>query len=87
MRNLQQEYLEFLGQQMKQSIDFDIVCDILTSGGWTRFEIEYGGNQPWVAVKEWAAQNFQGDHKEHAGVWLIENSKDATMFALRWRCE
>lgn len=86
MRNLQQEYLDFLGEEMQRSIDFDVICNLLIDSGWTRLEIEYNQTQPWVAVKDWAGQNFEGTHREHAGVWLIENAKDATMFALKWRC-
>ena len=87
MKDLREEYLEFLGREMQESMDFDIVCDTLISLGWTRFDVEYDQVQPWVAVKDWAGSNFEGEHREHAGVWLIENKKDATMFALKWKCE
>jgi len=36
-------------------------------------------------VKNWADDNFAGDHREHRGKWLIENAKDATAFALKWK--
>ena len=87
MKDLREEYLEFLGREMQESMDFDIVCDTLISLGWTRFDVEYDQVQHWVAVKDWAGSNFEGEHREHAGVWLFENKKDATMFALKWKCE
>jgi len=87
MKNLQGAILDELAEDMQKSMDFDILCDVLTSFGWTRLEVDYGRDQRWVDVKEWAAQNFEQNHQEHNGSWLIESSKDATMFALKWRCD
>lgn len=84
---LQDAIIDELADQMREAMDFVIVADICEAVGWTRLEVVYGSDQPWVAVKEWAGRNFEGEHQEHNGTWLIEEEKDATMFALKWRCE
>jgi len=50
-------------------------------------EVDYNpdSGQGWNTVKNWADDNFAGDHREHRGTWLIEKAQDATMFALRWK--
>ena len=87
MRDLREEYLEFLGREMQESMDFDIVCDTLISLGWTRLDVEYDRVQPWRAVKDWAGLNFEGDHREHAGVWLIENGKGIDPESDNWETD
>ena len=87
MGDLEKIVLDQMGKKMQESFDFVIEADILATLGWTELEVVYGSDQPWVAVKEWAGQNFEGNHREHNGTWLIENKKDATMFALKWKCE
>jgi hypothetical protein len=87
MSDLQEMVLDRLAENMQQSFDFVILCDVMTRFGWTVLEMDYDpdAGQAWHTVKNWADDNFSGDHKEHNGKWLIENSKDATMFSLKWR--
>lgn len=87
MSDLKKMILDRMGQQMQESFDFVIQADILATMGWTELEVVYVEDQTWAAVKEWAGLNFEGDHREHHGTWLIENAKDATMFALKWKVE
>jgi hypothetical protein len=59
----------------------------MKSAGWTVLEIDYipDSGQAWNTVMNWVQDNFTGKYREHNGKWLIENSKDATMFALKWK--
>jgi hypothetical protein len=86
MSDLQEQVLADLAKGMEQSIDFEIQCGMMSQLGWTVLKIDYDpdAGQGWNTVKNWVDDNFTGDHREHNGTWLIENSQDATMFALRW---
>lgn len=83
--SLQQQVLDDLAKDMSKSMDFEILCDVLSRFGWTVLEVEYNNDQRWVDVKNWAEDNFKDSYQEHAGTWLIENAKDATMLALWWK--
>jgi hypothetical protein len=87
MSDLQEQVLNNLAKGMEESMDFVILCDVLQSFGWTVLEVEYNpdAGQGWSTVKNWVDDNFAGEHREHRGKWLIENSQDATMFALKWK--
>ena len=67
------------------SIDFQIVADMLVDSGWTQLTIEYGRGQKWHEVTQWAEDNIDYQYQELAGVWIFESKKDATAFALRWQ--
>jgi hypothetical protein len=87
MSDLQEQVLNDLAKSMEQSVDFVVLCDVLKGFGWTVLEVDYDpdAGQGWNTVKNWTDENFVEDHREHRGTWLIENSQDATMFALRWK--
>jgi len=87
MSDLQEQVLNDLAKGMEQSMDFVILCDVLQGFGWTVLNVDYDpdSGQGWNTVKNWADDNFTGEHREHRGTWLIENAKDATMFALKWK--
>jgi hypothetical protein len=87
MSDLQEQVLNDLAKSMEQSIDFVVLCDVLQIFGWTVLNVDYEPDigQGWNTVKNWADDNFAGDHREHRGTWLIEKAQDATMFALRWK--
>lgn len=87
MSDLQEQIENRLADEMSKSFDFVILCDVMTRFGWTVLEMDYDpdSGQAWHTVKNWADDNFSGNHQEHNGTWLIENSKDATMFALWWK--
>lgn len=87
MSDLQEQVLNDLAKSMEQSMDFVVLCDVLCAFGWTVLNVDYDpeSGQAWNTVKNWADDNFTGEHREHRGTWLIENGQDATMFALRWK--
>jgi hypothetical protein len=87
MKSLQQQVLDDLAKDMQQGMDFEILCDVLVRFEWTVLHMDYdpNNNQAWNTVINWADENFEGEYQEHNGIWLIENSKDATIFALKWK--
>lgn len=82
--DLEAELTASLAEEMQKTMDFEVLCGLFIPHGWTRIETKYDGGQKWVDVVDWVGQNLQGAYREHNGVWLIENSKDATMFMLKW---
>ena len=86
--NVEEEMMKKASEELMRGIDFEILCETLEPFGWTVLKINYDpdSGQAWNTVKNWAADNFRGDHQEHHGTWLIEKNQDATAFALRWRC-
>ena len=89
MSELQEKVLDRLAENMQQSFDFVILCDVMSRFGWTVLEIDYipDSGQAWNTVMNWVHDNFTGKYREHNGTWLIENNKDATMFALKWKVQ
>ena len=78
-----------LADAMRKTMDFDVLCDVMTRFGWTVVKVEYFSGDDdiahtWIKLVEWADQNCTGQWKEHLGKWLFEDPKDATMFKLRW---
>jgi hypothetical protein len=73
-----------LSKEMSASIDFDIICDTLVPFGWTIVEVKYTPSQRWDDVMLWADINFTDDYQEHKGKWLIKDTKDATIFKLKF---
>ena len=88
LSDLQQQVLEDLGMQISKSMDFEILCVAMIECGWHVFTMDYDpeSGPAWNTIVNWADENFEGDFQEHKGTWLIENAKDATMFALKWKC-
>lgn len=89
MKSLQAQVLDNLAEDMQQGMDFEILCVAMAELGWTVLYVDYDpdSGQAWNTVLNWADENFEGHFQEHNGTWLIENAKDATMFALKWQCQ
>jgi hypothetical protein len=87
MKSLQQQVLDDLARDMSNSMDFEVLCDVLSRFGWTVLYMDYDpeSGQAWNTVMNWVDENFEGEYQEHKGTWLIENTKDATMLALKWK--
>ena len=86
MGTLEDELADSLGVEMRRTMDFELMADIMvTVRGYTRVEIDYEPNSHHhLDVIAWAGNNCSGDYKEHLGTWIFENPADATAFLLRW---
>lgn len=83
--NIEESVLEELGKQMSDAIDFEVLADVLCRFGWTKFSItRFIDNHHAVDISYWLADNCQGEYKRNGRTFLFEDSKDATMFMLRW---
>jgi len=83
--NIEETILEDLGKQFAKDMDFEILSQILVPLGWTRFEIpRYIDNHHAIDIGYWLLDHCQGEYKRNGRTFLFKESKDATMFILRW---
>jgi hypothetical protein len=82
--NIEAELSESLAKEFQKTIDFDVMCDVLSRFGWAVIEVDYGPEQQWIDVMAWVDHNCSGDYQEHNGKWLFKNEQDAILFKLKW---
>ena len=97
-RSLQDDILDHMGKEMAREIDKELLDDltitVLKDEGWTETKINpafppigmmsSSFNEWYSQTAEWIHLNAQGDYKLLKGQWLFKDSRDATMFILRW---
>ena len=96
---LEEKFAKQLSEEIAREIDKEILetimIDVLTTDeGWTQTKINpaftdwpmtSGNFNDWYAeTAEWIHLNVRGEYKLLKGQWLFKESKDATMFILRW---
>jgi hypothetical protein len=83
--SLEQKIIEEQAKKMEKAMDFEILADVLSSCGWTKYQVSKAiDNQHAKDIREWVRENCQEEVRSHGATWLFEDSKDATMFILRW---
>ena len=82
MNNIEEEILNDLGKEMSDSIDFEIISDIMCDiQGWTRVEMFY---YAMGEVDKWLKDNCRAEYRRHKDKFIFEDSQDANWFKLRW---
>lgn len=86
MGSLEDELTASLAKQMQETMDFEVLCSLYIPFGWTQVKTKHVAcnEEEWAVITTWVKDNFTGAYRENCGVWLIEKTKDATMFMLRW---
>lgn len=83
--NIEKSILEDLGNQLSEAVDFEILAGMLCTMGWTKFSIpRFVDNHHAIDIGCWLLDNCQGEYKRNGRTFLFKESKDATMFILRW---
>jgi hypothetical protein len=83
--NFDDEIIAKAAEQLRQAIDDDLFADMLVACGWTK--IKYSPVMPrerGYEIKEWIHSSCHGTVKSLNGNWLFEDSRDATLYILRW---
>ena len=97
-RSLQDDILDHMGKEMAREIDKELLDDlmitVLKDEEWIQTKINpafppkgmmSGSFNEWYSqTAEWIHLNAKGDYKLLKGQWLFKDSRDATMFILRW---
>jgi len=68
--NIEETILEDLGKQFAKDMDFEIP--------------RYIDNHHAIDIGYWLLDHCQGEYKRNGRTFLFKESKDATMFILRW---
>jgi len=84
--DLEEEIMEQTGQEMAREIDREVLWGMLIGIGWTRVNLssETAMTQA-TRISEWLIQNCQAPYEKHRSDFIFEDSRDATMFILRWK--
>lgn len=82
---LEEEIAAQISKDIQEAIDAEFVADILVACGWTKVRNpnQFKDNKP-IEAAAWLAKNCVDEYKVLPGCWLFRNSKDATMFTLKW---
>ena len=80
----EKELTDSLANEIRKTIDFNLMCDIMVKMHGFVVEIDYAPDKKWIDIMEWVDTIATGEYKEHNGTWLFEKAEDATMFSLRW---
>lgn len=83
-KDLEDEITNQLAKEMAEDIDRQFLWGMLKQSGWTFVKIIFESNFHAINVNEWVDANAKGKYLRAGGEYLFENSKDATMFILRW---
>ena len=82
---LQDQIVTDIAKRMSEDIDFDVFASVLCKEGWTKFQLpRFIDNHHAVDISYWLADYCQGEYKRNGRTFLFKESKDATMFILRW---
>jgi hypothetical protein len=83
---LEKEIMEAKAKEMSDDIDREILWGMMEGIGWTRVIIpsETAMTQA-TRILEWLTQNCQAPYEKHYSDFIFEDSRDATMFILRWK--
>ena len=83
--DLETQMGETLAEAMQAEIDREILWTLMCTTGWTRFSIpRFIDNHHAVDISYWLEEHCQGEYKRNGRDFLFKESKDATMFILKW---
>jgi hypothetical protein len=83
--SLEKEMIEKAGIEMSREIDREVLWSMLKEIGWTRVILSSETAMiNATAIKEWLSFNCLGSYEKHYSDFIFENTKDASMFILRW---
>lgn len=82
--NLEDQIVDELGNEMSKDIDNHVLAGLYIGLGWKEILVD-----PWVhgsnaAITKWCEDNFTERYIQVGNRWVIESSKDALIFSLRW---
>jgi hypothetical protein len=82
---LEKEMIEAKVKEMQQEIDREVLWGMLKELGWVRVNLSNETAMVYATrISEWLIQNCQGSYERHRSDFIFEDSRDATMFILKW---
>lgn len=71
-------------EEIRLTIDNELVCDILSANGWTRVNLTRVNKQKYDLIQEWMHTNIQHKYRGYYENWVFESKQDAALFNLTW---
>jgi hypothetical protein len=85
MKSIEQEIADKMGNDMAREIDREVLWGMLKGIGWTRVMLDrFQDNNHAVDITHWLALNCKYSFERNGRDFIFEDSKDATLFILRW---
>jgi hypothetical protein len=82
---LEEELIEQAGISMAREIDREVLWGMLTGIGWTRVMLDrLQDNKHAIDISLWLEENVKNPFERNGRDFIFEDSKDATLFILRW---
>lgn len=82
---LQDQILTDIAKEMQTDIDREILWGMLKGIGWTRVMLDrLQDNKHAIDITLWLEENIKNPFERNGRDFLFEDSKDATMFILKW---
>ncbi len=84
-KTAEEEIANALADELRQAIDAELMADMMVACGWTKVKQRYYlNNRDAVDRKVWLEDNCRG-HYQTVGMHIVfEDSRDATMYILKW---
>ena len=83
--NIEKEILDQAGKELAREIDREVLWGMLQGIGWTRVMLDrLQDNNHAVDITYWLEENIKNPFERNGRDFLFEDSKDATLFILRW---
>lgn len=80
--NIEQQMMERVSRDIAESIDWQIISDIFTAGGWTTVMMDKDFCE--TSVTEWLDVTCKNRWRRYKNHFMFKNNKDATWFVIRW---
>jgi hypothetical protein len=82
---IQQQIMAQQAEAMAREIDREVLWGMLADIGWTRVMLSrLQDNTHAIDITYWLEEHCQGAYERNGRDFLFENTKDATMFTLKW---
>jgi hypothetical protein len=82
--NLEEKIVNDLGKHLSDSIDFEILTDVLIACGWHKVVLRPMTHEHGEEIDQWVASQVKAKYKTMGLVWIFENQGEAVNFTLRW---
>ena len=85
IKSIEQEIADKMGNEMAREIDREVLWGMLKGLGWTRVMLDrFTDNEHAVDITLWLEENIKNPFERNGRDFIFEDSKDATLFILRW---
>jgi hypothetical protein len=83
--SLEEEIAQKLSNEIAQTIDFELLTDILIACGWNCVKLPSLLNRKRsIDILMWCEENLRKKYKHMGSTFIFEDQGDAVNFTLRW---